>query len=46
MKLIILHDIKNDEGIRLFFMDVWEHYVKVSLLPSSYTFPCLFELEI
>jgi hypothetical protein len=36
VKLIILHDIKNDEGIRLFFMDVWDHYVKVSftLLPS------------
>lgn len=31
VKLVILHDIKNDEGIRLFFMDVWEHYVKVSL---------------
>lgn len=31
VKLVILHDIKNDEGIRLFFMDVWEHYVKVRL---------------
>ncbi|KAH8084133.1 Sedlin [Filobasidium floriforme] len=33
VKLIILHDIKNDEGIRLFFMDVWEHYVKTALNP-------------
>lgn len=30
VKLILLHDGKNDDGIRLFFGEVWEHYVKVS----------------
>jgi len=30
MKFVLLHEGKNDEGIRLFFMDVWELYVKVS----------------
>lgn len=29
VKLILLHDTKNDDGIRLFFGDVWELYVKV-----------------
>lgn len=29
VKLVLLHDIRNEEGIRLFFMDVWESYVKV-----------------
>jgi hypothetical protein len=26
----LLHEGKNDDGIRLFFMEVWELYVKVS----------------
>ncbi|KLO04834.1 transport protein particle complex subunit [Schizopora paradoxa] len=30
MKFILLHETKNDDGIRSFFMDVWELYVKVS----------------
>lgn len=29
MKFILLHEGKNDDGIRTFFMDVWELYVKV-----------------
>lgn len=29
MKFILLHEAKNDEGIRAFFNDVWELYVKV-----------------
>ena len=29
MKFVLLHEAKNDEGIRAFFMDVWELYVKV-----------------
>lgn len=29
VKFVLLHDIRNEEGIRLFFMDVWESYVKV-----------------
>lgn len=34
MKFVLLHETKNDEGIRAFFMDVWELYVKVcALLP-------------
>lgn len=29
MKFLLLHEGKNDDGIRSFFMDVWELYVKV-----------------
>lgn len=35
MKFVLLHEAKNDEGIRAFFMDVWELYVKVC---GRYTF--------
>lgn len=31
MKFILLHEAKNDDGIRSFFMDVWELYIKVRL---------------
>jgi hypothetical protein len=30
MKFVLLHEGKNDDGIRAFFTDVWELYVKVS----------------
>ena len=30
MKFVLLHEGKNDDGIRSFFTDVWELYVKVS----------------
>jgi len=30
MKFVLLHEGKNDEGIRAFFTDIWELYVKVS----------------
>ncbi|KIY49567.1 Sedlin [Fistulina hepatica ATCC 64428] len=33
MKFILLHEGKNDEGIRSFFMEVWELYVKTMLNP-------------
>ena len=29
MKFVLLHEGKNDDGIKAFFMDVWELYVKV-----------------
>jgi len=29
MKFVLLHEGKNDDGIRQFFMEVWELYVKV-----------------
>lgn len=29
MKFVLLHEAKNDDGIRQFFMEVWELYVKV-----------------
>ena len=28
VKFILLHDTKNDDGIRQFFIDLWELYVK------------------
>ncbi|KAK4049495.1 TRAPP subunit [Microbotryomycetes sp. JL221] len=28
VKLILLHEVKNDDGIRLFLQEVWELYVK------------------
>jgi len=30
MKFVLLHEGKNDEGIRQFFTEVWELYVKVN----------------
>lgn len=30
MKFVLLHETRNDDGIRSFFLDVWELYVKVS----------------
>ena len=32
-KFILLHEGKNEEGIRGFFMEVWEMYVKAMLNP-------------
>ena len=36
MKFVLLHEGKNDDGIKSFFMDVWELYVKVSFSPVQY----------
>src|SRR5947207_10435297 len=33
IKLILLHETRNDEGIRAFFNDVWESYIKTLLNP-------------
>ncbi|KAG6820434.1 hypothetical protein H0H93_000430 [Arthromyces matolae] len=33
MKFVLLHEGKNDEGIRQFFMEVWELYVKTMVNP-------------
>jgi len=33
MKFVLLHEGKNDDGIRSFFMEVWELYVKTMLNP-------------
>ena len=35
MKFILLHEAKNDDGIKSFFNDVWELYVKVGLLADD-----------
>ncbi|TDL29312.1 hypothetical protein BD410DRAFT_779685 [Rickenella mellea] len=32
-KFILLHEAKNDDGIRAFFVDVWELYVKAAMNP-------------
>ena len=37
MKFILLHDSKNEEGIRAFFIDVWELYLKVRFHTPSYS---------
>lgn len=29
MKFVLLHDAKGDDGVKSFFMDVWELYIKV-----------------
>ncbi|KAF8810250.1 transport protein particle complex subunit [Phlegmacium glaucopus] len=33
MKFVLLHEGKNDDGIKSFFMDVWELYVKTLMNP-------------
>ncbi|KAM0752875.1 Sedlin [Meredithblackwellia eburnea MCA 4105] len=33
VRILILHDLKNDDGIRLFLQEVWEAYVKTLLNP-------------
>jgi len=33
MKFVLLHEGKNDEGIRAFFAEVWELYVKTMMNP-------------
>jgi trafficking protein particle complex subunit 2 len=33
LKMILLHENKNEEGIRIFFNEVWELYVKSRLNP-------------
>ncbi|KAF8897285.1 Sedlin, N-terminal conserved region-domain-containing protein [Infundibulicybe gibba] len=33
MKFVLLHEGKNDDGIKTFFMDVWELYVKTMVNP-------------
>ena len=33
MKFIVLHETKNDDGIKAFFNDLWELYVKVRAHP-------------
>ncbi|KAK0522229.1 TRAPP subunit [Tilletia horrida] len=33
VKFLILHEHKHDDGIRNFFLDVWENFVKISMNP-------------
>lgn len=33
MKFVLLHETRNDDGIRSFFLDLWELYVKTMLNP-------------
>ena len=35
MKFVLLHESRNDDGIKAFFSDVWELYVKVRCTASS-----------
>ena len=41
MKFVLLHESRNDDGIKTFFNDVWELYVKVSGTASSLGCPGL-----
>jgi Sedlin, N-terminal conserved region len=29
MKFVLLHDAKGDDSVKIFFLEVWELYVKV-----------------
>lgn len=40
VKFVLLHDQKNDDGIRSFFLDLWELYVKVGAFPCNPAFCC------
>jgi len=33
VKFILLHDAKGDDGVKAFFMDVWELYIKAAMSP-------------
>lgn len=33
IKMVLLHEHKHEDGIKNFFLDVWEAYLKVSLNP-------------
>jgi hypothetical protein len=35
VKFILLHETKNEEGIKTFFLEVWEMYVKVSVVVAE-----------
>ena len=38
VKFLLLHDSKNDDGIRSFFHDIHEYYIKVSEPSFSFCF--------
>ncbi|MBW0544291.1 hypothetical protein O181_084006 [Austropuccinia psidii MF-1] len=33
MRFVLLHEIKNDDGIKMFFIEAWEHFVRHQLSP-------------
>lgn len=43
MRFILLHEIKNDDGIRMFFTDAWDAFVRVRphLMPLPWVYRTL-----
>lgn len=33
IKMVLLHEHKHEDGIRNFFLDIWEAYLKVTMNP-------------
>lgn len=46
MKFVLLHEAKNEEGIRAFFTEVWELYVKVCWLFLRVSFGAIFAARL